>query len=241
MGRLKVRVPAVYGLSNEIPTDQLPWALPRGMPFGNSAQSGGISWLPCLGDTVWVTFLDGLPEKPLWEWAVAPVKFASYLHKYENGQPKRAALTRYGHVLEFNSSSLIITTPSGDTLVLDEASHTVTLKNKLGNLVEISPQAVTARSGGQFMMLDGDGSQVNIFGKNAEITALQDIHLESQTTQIRAREVTATASANIRMTATGETVITAGTSVVTLGKDNAIVLNAGGRTLTISPLGFSFA
>ena len=69
IGRLKVRVPTVYGPAdsqkNTISTADLPWALPAGLPAGGSPDSGAIQWLPEPGDHVYVRFLDGEPEKPI--------------------------------------------------------------------------------------------------------------------------------------------------------------------------------
>ena len=74
LGRLKVRVPHVYGTTASgvgyIGVNDLPWALPAGMAAGGSANSGGFSQLPEKGDHVWVRFLDGEPEKPVWEWGM---------------------------------------------------------------------------------------------------------------------------------------------------------------------------
>lgn len=123
MGRIKVRVPLVYGDSSQISTEQLPWALSRGLPNGGSSRSGGIDWLPEPGDLVWVTFLDGEPEKPLWEWAnqSKPQTQKLDLHQYgATGRPKRAALTRYGHTIEINESSIILVSAKGNAILIDD-------------------------------------------------------------------------------------------------------------------------
>ena len=147
LGRVKVRVPAVYGTAEEIPTDRLPWALPRGTPFGNSYDSGGISWLPAIGDTVWTTFLDGEPEKPLWEWGMGPKKSRDnlLLHEYsetQNGYPSRAILSRYGHSLEIKPDKVTLTTKEGQQLVLSmtdsENSGSVILSTPSGQSIRVS-------------------------------------------------------------------------------------------------------
>src|SRR3954470_6030472 len=72
LGRVKVRVPHAYGIFGTevgaVPLDDLPWALPAGLPAGGSSASGGASWLPEPGDQVVVQFLDHEPEKPIWSW-----------------------------------------------------------------------------------------------------------------------------------------------------------------------------
>ena len=60
LGRVKARVPHVHGVSGSgagyIGTNDLPWALPSGMPAGGGPASGGFSQLPAVGDKVWVRF-----------------------------------------------------------------------------------------------------------------------------------------------------------------------------------------
>jgi len=131
MGRIKVRVPLVYGDSSQISTEQLPWALSRGLPNGGSNRSGGIDWIPEPGDLVWVTFLDGEPEKPLWEWAnqSKPQTQKLDLHQYgTTGRPKRAALTRYGHTVELNESSIILVSAKGNAILVDDESDGVIIR-----------------------------------------------------------------------------------------------------------------
>lgn len=146
MGRVKVRVPHVYG---SIGLNDLPWALPVGLPAGNSAFSGGISHLPEPGDQVFVRFLDGEPEKPIWEWGnqtLTGVK-ALKLHQYSEpggvvGKPKRAAWTRYGHTLELNADSALITSSQGYSASFNDGepglnTGSVNLSTPRGNILEI--------------------------------------------------------------------------------------------------------
>ena len=53
LGRLRVRVPHVYGAIGgaygALSTANLPWALPVGLPNGLSQQSGGCDWTPEVG------------------------------------------------------------------------------------------------------------------------------------------------------------------------------------------------
>lgn len=145
MGRLKVRVPIAYGDSSHITTAQIPWALSRGLPAGGSQKSGGIDWLPEVGDQVWVTFLDGETEKPIWEWATQsrPQSKKFPLHTYgADGKPSRAALTRYGHTVELNESSVILTTANGNVLLLDDGVDGILLRANQD--LQISVQDITA-------------------------------------------------------------------------------------------------
>jgi hypothetical protein len=119
LGRVKVRVPHVYGVPDGelggIGINDLPWAIPAGLPAGGSASSGGIDWLPEPGDQVAVMFLDSEPEKPVWMWMMQSIdQQKSYpFHRYNSGSPERAALTRYGHTVELNNGSVLVVTKSG--------------------------------------------------------------------------------------------------------------------------------
>jgi hypothetical protein len=129
LGRLKVRVPTVYGIQGDqigaVTVDNLPWALPMGLPAGGSDASGGLSMLPEIGDQVAVQFLDGEPEKPVWQWLMQTQKQAKdlQLHQYVSdngtaGNSARAILTRYGHSLELRSDKLTLTTAEGQQVLL---------------------------------------------------------------------------------------------------------------------------
>lgn len=132
LGRLKVRVPLVFGSestgSGYIAVNDLPWALPAGLPAGGTALSGGFSQLPEPGDKVWVRFLDGEPEKPIWEWGMQSMDDAKALklHSYEPGTPvgppDRTVWTRYSHAIEINAGSIIVTTSQGYRIVVTDAS-----------------------------------------------------------------------------------------------------------------------
>jgi len=153
LGRLKVRVPHVYGSdatgSGYIAVNDLPWAMPAGMPAGGSASSGGFSQIPSPGDKVWVRFLDGEPEKPIWEWGMQSTadRDALKLHRYATGTPvgapDRTLWTRYSHAIEINEGSIIVTTSQGYRLVVTDASGAgeqdgkLTLTTQKGNLIAL--------------------------------------------------------------------------------------------------------
>lgn len=128
LGRLKVKVPIVTA---DIPANQLPWALPIGLPAGNSAASGGFDWLPESNDQVYVQFLDGEPEKPLWMHGHQTIAGAAELKlraKNPDNSPKRAGFTRYGHTVEFGPSSVIVTTSKGYSITFEDS---LTLKGQV--------------------------------------------------------------------------------------------------------------
>lgn len=135
LGRLKVRVPHVYGTSGDagryIGTNDLPWALPAGMPNGSKKSSGGFSHIPEVNDKVWVRFLDGEPEKPIWEWGMQTIDERKNfpLHSYKLGKPPngvgspdRAAWFKWSNGIEINEGSVIATTSQGYSVILTDAS-----------------------------------------------------------------------------------------------------------------------
>jgi hypothetical protein len=147
LGRVKVRVPHVYAFIGQ---NDIPWALPAGMPAGNSPASGGFSHLPGVGDQVFVRFLDGEPEKPVWEWGNQTIAGAQALklHQYEAqgkavGPVKRAGWTRYGHTIELNSTGVIMTTSQGYNVTLTDGDGVadpngiITLSTPKGAMLEI--------------------------------------------------------------------------------------------------------
>ncbi len=177
LGRVKVRVPHVYGAtsgtSGYIGTNDLPWALPAGMPAGGSAGSGGFSQLPDKGDKVWVRFLDGEPEKPVWEWGMQSQSDRDQLklHSYEEkdgkvGEPNRTFWTRYGHGIEINLASIIEATSAGYRLVLTDASKP---GNNDGNIMLSTPA-------GNFLKLDDvdDSATLNV-NSNCNVQAGADM------------------------------------------------------------------
>lgn len=164
LGRAKVRVPHVYGIvqgagAGYVTTNDLPWALPAGLPAGGSASSGGLSHLPAVGDHVFVRFLDGEPEKPIWEWGMQTLNDAEQLplHAYDEnggvvGDPKRAAWTRYGHVVELNAGGVIVTTSQGYRTVYTDASAPGALD---GNVATTTPN-------GNEIRLDDESNTIRI-------------------------------------------------------------------------------
>jgi hypothetical protein len=214
LGRVKVRVPHVYGASDAgggvIGTNDLPWALPAGMPAGGGAGSGGFSHLPSNGDHVYVRFLDGEPEKPIWEWGMQtqPDAQALPLHQYEIngktvGKPKRAAWTRYGHTVELNADGVIVTTSqgyratftNGDT---DANNGLIQVVTPLGNMLEI----------------DDDGGSWTAY-------SVEDLYLnvgDTITAQARAIDFTMSESAVVNIGTTLDATVNGNLTIETLAE-----------------------
>jgi len=205
MGRLKVRVPSVYGVSNSpgngyVPTNSLPWCLPSGTPAGGTAISGGMDWIPETGDQVLVWLLDGQPENPVWTWGnqSIPQADAFQLHKYseETKKPNRAAITKYGHTIEVNSGSIILTTANGYVITLNNGSGGIVRDGKMeylspkGNHISVEDstdtytlltnQDIILQAGSQLISYAQDHSFESLtYGFN--VVAATDIGLASDT------------------------------------------------------------
>jgi hypothetical protein len=166
LGRLKVRVPLVYGPANSgiIPAQDLPWAMPAGMPAGKDSQSGGMMWIPGVNDRVWVRFLDGEPEKPVWEWGMQDIeshsKYQGYL-VYQSGSGKdkgspqsKTLLTRYGHSLEINPFGEIIKTSKGYGIIITDASTvpdgSIFITTQKGSYISIDDSTQSTQIMGEF-------------------------------------------------------------------------------------------
>lgn len=216
LGRVKVRVPAIFGLASEIPTDRLPWALPRGLPFGNSQDSGGISWLPAIGDTVWTSFLDGEPEKPLWEWGMGPKQSRDNLklHEYsetQNGYPDRAILSRFGHSVEFKPEKVTVTTKEGQQIVLS-----VSQSESGGGIVITTPK--------------GQSIRLNDTAMTTVIQALESATLSAQTAIVNAPT-----SATIKA---GRLTFLVGPTMIIVKEDGTFQINtASGAALLVDNVG----
>jgi hypothetical protein len=215
MGRLKVRVPHVYGASSTgggwIGTNDLPWALPAGQPAGQTSNSGGLSSIPVPGDLVWVRFLDGEPEKPLWEWGAQTQKPALKLHSYgSDASPDRLILTRYGHSVEITATHVNLTTKEGQQVLLQ------TSKSEAGGAAAIQTPK------GQKLVL-------NDLNKTAVLQALD-------TAVVSASSVIANAPTST-LVKTGRFTLMVGSALVTIQDDTILIATGTGATINVDDEG----
>ncbi len=186
MGRVRVRVPAAYGptagVDGSISDGDLPWALPSGLPAGETSGSGGGSWIPNVGDRVFVRFLDGEPEKPVWEWGSQQKpdldveekdRFVKDFYETQNGSstPKaQSGFTKYGHVWWFHPTDITFSTQKGYSIVATDASSIaldgrIDIRTPLGNSI-----AVTDETG-----LDPRSGSVEVYSNNAFQAKFDDL------------------------------------------------------------------
>jgi hypothetical protein len=103
-GRLQVMVNSIYSE----PYDY--WAHPKGMVKGSKM---GISFIPDIGDQVWVSFENGLPRFPIWE----------YGNWRTDDVPDIAKLGVQYH---------FILTKANQSIIFDDIVGAITIKNSKG-------------------------------------------------------------------------------------------------------------
>ncbi len=117
MGRVKLKVPALYG--NDVHDY---WASAKGMPNGASE---GMFWIPKVGDAVLVSFENGNCRFPMWQhgfWGT----------KDEHGNSPLAGL----YDDDGKPTRRQITTATGQTILFDE-------KNKLVDIIDANGHHLT--------------------------------------------------------------------------------------------------
>jgi len=248
LGRVKVRVPHVYGPSDSIGTsvtnDNLPWALPVGLPAGGKDSSGGISWIPVVGDQVFVRFLDGDPEKPIFEWGhqSIPQSKSLELHNYDNkNNPVRAALTRYGHTIELNSGSIILTTKNGYTISLidGKSNGEILVSTPAGNFVELDDS-----SGSMNVNVVSDcqvnvGGQIFVQANNADVRLSKEIIISSgDSVGIKATDLSVVTTDSITASTEGF-LLMAGGALVVVQDGFFSVINKDGSGIGTTDTGFT--
>ncbi len=245
LGRLKVRVPHVYGavggVFGAVTTNDLPWALPVGLPSGLTQQSGGMDWLPEIGDQVVVQFMDDEPEKPVWQWfmqtQVAAGNFPFHTYKTgDNGSVsglKRGALVRYGHTVEWNSDGLVMTTSKGYRVLLTDASSAgndgdITIATQAGQLWDFDDS-----TGDATLNVNNDwninvGTQILAFADSFSLTTSNN-EIEfisgSEFTIDTTTDLDATVGQNLNLTVVGQSILNL-TGNLTINDAQSIAINA---------------
>lgn len=134
LGRIKARVPEVYG---EAENDQSPWALPC-VPF--AGQDHGLVLLPEAGDGVWIEFEAGDISRPIWT--------GCWWGDNELPQPG-APLVR------------TLATTAGHKLVLDDDGNQVQLLHAGGAELTMTDSDITLKIGGKQIVISSSGVNIN--------------------------------------------------------------------------------
>ena len=148
------------------------------------------------------------------------------LHDYDklSERPKRAALTRFGHTLDITDGALVITTKGGYSVTLEDSETKqgkVVVKGPSNHqvIVDDTEKTVTLQTNsGQLIQLDDLGNSITL--------------MSNETLELQTGEELSAQAGQIKLEALGEGVTIQGFS--------QIKLTVGGRSLTVSPTGFSF-
>lgn len=120
--RLKIKCPAVF--KNETFDG---WAFPRGMAAG---KKWGFYAIPSVGDQIWVSFEEGDPSFPIWEygtWTDAhPVPETAKIKTQDN---------------------FVFQTPKGQRIEFNDSTDKITITDKTGNVLELSSRGFSMKKG----------------------------------------------------------------------------------------------
>ena len=149
-GRLKISCPKVWGNDTEV--NKL--VTPRGIFSGKKI---GFHAMPQIGDVIWITFRNGHPDYPLWE----------YGWWVNDGQIELAAKDIY-----------VFATPKGHVWVIDESKDTIFFSFKDGKTIEITGDNINLGT------LGGSAEPAVLGDKNAQLNKDEITEIENLITQI---------------------------------------------------------
>ena len=132
LGKIKARVPEIYGED-----DESPWALPA-VPFAGS--NHGLVVLPEEDDGVWIEFEAGDISRPIWTgfwWA-------------DDEIPEPAA-----------PQVRVLVTTAGHKLVLDEEDNKIQLLHPDGAEITMTDSDITLKIGSTQIVLSSSGVNIN--------------------------------------------------------------------------------
>lgn len=217
IGRVKIRVPLVHGLKDSeagiVSDDDLPWALPCGLPAGGTQESGATSWIPVVGDQVWVRFLDGELDKPLWEWGNQNIRQKQRsIHSYEEdgSASRRLVMSRYGNSVEIAPDKVTVTTKEGYQIRLESSE---------------------SESGGQAILVTPKGQSLRL-NDTSQTAVLQAL----DASVISAKKVIVNAPTSALVKTTRFTLMV-GTSTVTLQDNSILIATATGANVIVDESG----
>ena len=150
LGRLRLRIPSVLG--NEVVSG---WALPC-TPYGGAADQG-FFFIPEKDEGVWVEFEAGNLDYPIWVgtfWC-KPGGTTEVPKPGDEQSPP---------------TSKIIKTSKGTLIRMDDAEESLTIKDKTGNTIKISPSEFSLIAKKK-LTIDAGTNDIEISGKEITIKA----------------------------------------------------------------------
>lgn len=164
LGRLKVIVPSITG-DEAIDT----WAWPKGIFAGKDI---GFFAVPNPKDGVWVSFENGDPRYPIWEygwWAKNQVPSAA---NNNNGKPTNQVLqTTSGHRIEMDdkqgSEAIRITDKEANKIIMDK--NGVIIEDKHGHQIVMKNGSWSVKSNDKVSLgTDGGSAEPALLGNKTE-------------------------------------------------------------------------
>jgi len=176
VGRLKIIVPQIHDESPEN------WAMPRGMFCGNGI---GFFCIPNKKDSVWVTFLNGDPDYPVWEYGwFGKGEMIKDAKNNGNKPTKMIWASTSGHRIEMDDKkgeeTILIKDKEGNSTTMNKDG--VEMIDKFGHKIIMNNKAISLVSSDKISSGTKDGSsEPSVLGnKNADVltqivTQLQNI------------------------------------------------------------------
>ncbi len=171
-GRVQIRVPALHGAQDDdarIQDADLPWAKPC-FPFAGGGS--GLLGVPPVGAGVFVAFIMGSPDHPVWlgSWIGNGDAVSEHEDGYENSVPKNYVLKSLGgHVLKLSDKTggveIEILTKDGNRITLSDTNKQVQVQSKDGHKLTIAdtPKTITLETvAGQKVVLDDTATEVQV-------------------------------------------------------------------------------
>lgn len=171
-GRIQVRVPALHGAQDDdsrIQDSDLPWATPC-FPFAGGGS--GLLGVPPVGAGVFVAFIMGSPDHPVWlgSWIGNNDAVSEHADGYEDGVPKTYVVKSLGgHVLKLSDKTgeveIEILTKAGNRITLSDTDKQIQIQSKDGHKLTIAdtPKTITAETAsGQKVVLDDTAGEIQV-------------------------------------------------------------------------------
>jgi len=160
VGKLKVYIPFIHDSEYEDDKDKLPWA--EYMALDGGGNNYGFVFIPNVGDTVWVTFINGDYMYPVWvgTWFGAPNGQTEIPKEAQDGYPETRMLkTRGGHYLKFvdksGKESVEISDKNGNSILIDSTKDDMDIKVKGDLTIDVSGDCTFSVGGNWKLKADG--------------------------------------------------------------------------------------
>jgi len=157
--RLKVRVPQIYG-------DWVPdyWAWPCGIPCGNNA---GLTLIPQKDDCIWVSFENGDPDYPIWEYGWFSTGDLPESAKNNGIKPTNVVLQAFkGHRIELDNKN-------NQILVQTKRGLKMSLKESEGISVDALDQPIEIQAGSAKIKVEGN--KVTVIAGRIEVGGAMNV------------------------------------------------------------------